>query len=338
MVQKNTLKQFPVVKASGSHYEVGVAIGQSLAKPIADLLRMNAFIFEESYENYLEEITPFLGQARTYFPKYIEELRGIANGAGVSFEELFLANNREVADYNPNLLSGNHCTIIGIPVEHGYLVGHNEDWSQSARAFLYVLDAVIDGNHIFGLNYAHEIMGSSVGINGWGLVQAINELSHQGSQLGVPKNFIARAILDCRTLEEAERIMETIPRAAGFNHVLVAGQRLWNIESSATDYVIEKIAHSRYVHTNHYVTRLRGIDPGNTESKNRYDKVSRGLPEIASVDDLIHMLSDRSEPVVCRPETIGSVIFDTAKKDAYVAFGQPVPESYIKYAGVVSSL
>ena len=283
----------------------------------------NKKTFEKDFARYLEESRLFLIQTVKYFPQYIEELRGIADGAKVSFEELFLANNREVVDFDSETIDPGHCTIIGIPKDNGYLVGHNEDWSKEALHELYIADVTIDGVKIFGLNYAHHIIGDSVAINGYGLIQAVNELKHEDEQVGVTKNFFARAILDCKTLEEAEELMQRIPRASGFNHVLVQGTRLWNIESSAKEFVIEKIDGQKYVHTNHYLTELKRIDKGNKESVIRYEKVKQLLSGIHTIDDIKRLLSDRTDPKICRDGTIGSVIFDPMTQTAHIAYGQP---------------
>lgn len=329
MVDNVLPKHFPVVKASGTHYEVGFVIGQTLQATIQKFLVDNKKTFEKDFTRYLRESQKFLAVTVKYFPQYIEELEGIAKGAGVSFEELFLANNREIADIN--LLSSElgHCTIVAIPQNGGYLVGHNEDWDREALDHLYIADVHINGTRIFGLNYAYNVIGDSVAINNYGLIEAVNELYHNDEQIGVPKNFIARAILDCKTLEEVEVLMERIPRASGFNHVLVQGNRLWNIESSAKEFVIEKIEGQKYVHTNHYVTELRRIDKGNNESVMRYNKVKGQLDQINTVEDVKRVLSDREDPRISRDGTIGSVIIDITQKAAHLAYGQPTQESYV---------
>ncbi|MBI3559605.1 hypothetical protein HY087_00560 [Candidatus Gottesmanbacteria bacterium] len=326
------MKQFPIVKASGSHYEVGVAIGKTMRDAIRNVLANNQAIFKKDFPVLIQQSQPFQQQARKYFPQYMDELREISDGAGVSFDELFLSNNREVADFDPFIVDQSHCTIIGIPHKNDYLLGHNEDWDASSLSLLYLLDATINGVKIFGLNYANNIIGDSIAVNGYGLVQGVNDLWHQDSHLGVPKNFIARAILDCKTHEEAEDIMRTVPRAAGFNHVLVQEQRLWNIESSAKEYVIEKVQLQKYVHTNHYLTELKRIDKGNKESEARYAKVKDLLSGINTVNDIKRVLSDREGPQICRSGTIGSVIFDMPNKVAHIAYGQPTPESYVEYS------
>lgn len=326
------MKQFPIVRARGSHYEVGLAIGKTMNKAIKMVLTSRRAIFEKDFSIRIQRSKLFQEQARKYFPQYVDELRGIADGAKVTFDELFLSNNREVGDFNPLPLDPNHCTIIGIPTERGYLLGHNEDWDASSQSHLYILDATIGETRLFGLNYSNTLAGCSVVENGYGILQAVNELSHQDEFVGVPKNFIARALLDSKTLEEAEGIMKNVPRAAGFNHVLVQGSRLWNIESSAKEYIIEKLELQKYVHTNHYVTELKRMDKGNKESEVRYAKVKERLGDVNSLEEIKKLLSDRQSPRICREGTIGSMIFDMPNKVAHIAYGQPTPQSYVGYS------
>ncbi len=322
-------KQFPVVRASGTRYEVGLTIGKTLQTIIQKFLRENKKIFEKDFLRLLAESKKFLSVTLKYFPQYIEELEGLAKGADVSFEELFLANNRELADHSLVSPELGHCTIVAVPQSNGYLVGHNEDWDKEAREYLYFADVTVNGTRIFGLNYAYNLIGDSVAVNSYGLIEAVNELYHEDEQVGVPKNFVARAILDCKTLEEVEVLMEKIPRASGFNHVLVQGKRLWNIESSAKDYVIEKIEGHPYAHTNHYVTMLKHLDRGTEESVSRYVKAIQLISDAHTVDDIKRLLSDRGNPRICRDGTIGSVIFDVHQNTVYIAYGQPSPESYV---------
>ena len=326
------MKRFPIVRAHGSHYEVGVAIGKMMRQPIINLLTREKASLGEKFVYYVDMLPSFIEITKRYFPQYMDEVRGIADGAGVDFQTLFSTNCREVVDYSGSTSTADHCTIVTIPQSNQYIVGHNEDWDAESIEILYIFDAVIDGVHIFGLNYGDSVMGDSISVTSHGLIQAVNDLQHQDAQLGVPKKFIARAILDCKTLEEAEDIMKKVPRAAGFNHVLAQGQRLWNIESSAKEYVIEKVELQKYVHTNHYVTELKRIDKGNQESEKRYAKVKERLSDVNSIKDMKELLSDQTDPRICREGTIGSLIFDMPNKVAHIAYGQPTPDAYTEYS------
>lgn len=326
------MKQFPVVKASGTHFDVGRAVGQARRDVIVRLFQKNMAAYPDYFVRFRKDADELLGLTANYFPQYIDELKGLADGAGLDMNELFLSNGHELSYFHEEPPAG-HCTIVAIPNNGGYILGHNEDWSTEALEHLYLLDAEIEGIHSFGLGYdfANTIIGDAVAINGFGLIEAINEVTHTDTSVGVPKAFIARAIIDCRSLEEAEKIIQSVPRRSGFNHLLIQGSRLWNIETSAKESVIEKIQQQRYVHTNHYLTELKRIDKGgNPESVLRYGKVKQKLTVINTVEDLKSLLSDRSEPPICRESTIGSVIINPKEKTAEIAYGQPSVDSYYR--------
>jgi hypothetical protein len=89
------LKQF---EATGSHLEVGVAIGRRFAGQINRALKPTVY----SRSRFCPIIAPrrdrrdtnnsWIHQVR--FPDYLEELEGLAPGAGRPFEDLFLTNMR----------------------------------------------------------------------------------------------------------------------------------------------------------------------------------------------------------------------------------------------------
>ncbi len=328
------MTQFPIVHANGSHFEVGQAIGKQLKTHIIRLHKSNRIHYGAKFLNYLEQSKPYQYITQKYFPEYMDEMRGIAQAADVPFDEYFLANNLEVANVDAIAHANFHCTIVGIPYKEGYILGHNEDAFAYAPADLYILDATISGTRIFGISYIDGIIGSSIATNGFGLTQAINELHNPEKHEGVPRNFIARAVLDCKTLEDVEKLTHSIPRASGYNHVLTYGNRLWNIESTASNVEIEKVTQQKYVHTNHYITRLKSLAPPvppDDETITRYNKVKQLLPFIETQEHIKQLLSNRNEPPICRINTIGSAIVDNTTKTVAIAYGQPTPDMYNTY-------
>lgn len=316
---------FPLVTASGSHFDVGVQIGKSLSGAIRDKLAKNRQLTGEKFSEKIRATKPYLELAQKRFPQYVLELEGMSKGAGVPFDELFLANVQEVIDDNP--YEAMRCTVIAVPQNGGWLVGFNEDWLPESLPHLYLFDVTIEGVRLFGLGYAYELISTSIAINSHGLLQAINELPSPDVHIGVPKNFIARALLDCTTFDEAKKLIQSVPRGGAFNHALLLGEELLDIEYTADVLGTEYIVKEKYVHTNSYIVLPKAPVP-NSISELRRDKIMSRFGNIHTVEDLKTILSDRETPPVCRPETIGSVIFDTVKRVVYVAYGQPTPDGY----------
>lgn len=321
--------QFPVIRISGTHYEVGLQIGQTLADPISDKLEKNRILCGEQLEAKLRATQPYLDLVQRHFPHLLEELKGMSKGAGVPFEELFLANVQEVIDDNP--YDATRCTVIAIPKEVGWLIGYNEDWLPESLPHLYVFDLTIDGVGIFGLGYAHELASSSIALNSFGLIQAINELPSPEIQIGVPKNIIAAAILRTPTLDSGLQLVKSMPRGAAFNHALFQKNEFLDIEFTAKLLGIKRCKGEKYVHANSYLV-LPHAPVRNPISESRTAKITALLSGINTVDDLKKVLSDRSDPPVCREETIASVVIDMTEAEIHIAFGQPTPKSYVEYS------
>jgi predicted choloylglycine hydrolase len=327
------MKQFPIAKVKGTAYDAGVEIGKILRLQIQTRLIKNRQATGDRYIKMLDNISPFLEPSQKYFPEIITEMKGIAVGAEVDFADIFLGNCMELLDIDRDADMAEHCTIIAIPINGSYVLSHNEDALGYSGEDLYVLDGEIDGNKILGLAYADGMIGTSVAVNGFGLVQAINSLPNIDLDKGVPRNIISRAILNCQTLAEVENILKNIPRASGYNHVLIQNDELWNIESTATHYRINKYNLKPFVHTNHYLSDISQNShdiPGFhvEESQRRFTKVYTLFKEIKSIDDLKNIMSDTHEPAISKTKTIGSCVLDWAGQSAYICVGQPKPENY----------
>jgi predicted choloylglycine hydrolase len=320
------MKKFPLVRAKGSHYEVGVAIGTAISAQIKRRLTKNRKSLRQPLSSLVSRIPPYLNPTKKYFPEIIAEMRGISVGAGVPFEEFLLGNIMEL--YNADrLATDNHCTIVAIPTENGFILGHNEDAQGYSEADLYLLDAQIGGTRLFGLSYVDGIIGSSVAVNGWGMVQAINSLPNADRAAGIPRNIVARAILECEKLAQVPQLLKQFHRASGYNHVLVQGAEVWNVESTAESYAVRKSRLKPFVHTNHYLT---DIGRENTvaelqaeESKARYQKARQLLKRVSTAEGIMGILCDREEPVIGKTDTIGSCIIDPARTIAYISRGRP---------------
>jgi len=74
---------FPLVEVSGTSYEMGYQHGTQAAGEPRELLAANALSFVPAIE--------------ALSPSFLEEVRGLADGAGISFEEAVLCQARAEA-------------------------------------------------------------------------------------------------------------------------------------------------------------------------------------------------------------------------------------------------
>jgi len=166
------------------------------------------------------------------------------------------------------------------------------------------------------------------------LVQCINYLN-QAVKVGVPKFFLARAVLECRTLDEAERIIRKTPCASGFNHVLVQRNEVRDIEIAGDKVIVEKVVAKPYVHANHYLSYLKSLEKSRTASSvARYQRARELIKNSMSQVEMKRLLSDTDDRLypICRKDaTLGSAIFLPNKKEAYICSGHPCVGKYLKY-------
>lgn len=331
------MKQLPYFEVAGTYEDVGRMIGKRFGEQIRLSISKNQTSVR-TYKNLLDKSREYLLLTDKYFPNLMVELRATAQAANVDPLEYFFCNNREVYDQmggQDKKEAADHCTVVVGQNDDDVVVGHNEDWSLDAIDSLYVLKATVNGITFIGLNYCTVVAGLAASMNSFGLVQCINDL-HAGNQIGVPKNFFARAILECKTLDEAENLIRAVPQASGFNHVLVQNGEIRNIEIAGEHIATEIIKNRPYVHTNHYLNNeLQQYEEFHTRSSEaRYLRAVGMAHENMTKADVIAILSDtqNEEYPICRAdETIGSAVFTSKHREAFFCYGHPCKGEYIKY-------
>lgn len=323
-------KTFPYLEISGSHVDLGQAIGKNFGEVIKAAITKRRRIIPD-YDSYLPKLEPYIEQTQKFFPHLIDEAKALSGAAGIPFLDYFFINCREVFD---DYGLPDHCTIAVSFNREGAIVGHNEDWEPEAIDHLYVLKATISDTTFLGLQYM-GIPGVSAAMNNWGLVQCINDLS-SAVQIGVPKNFLARAILECQTLDEAENLVRTTKSASGFNHVLVQDSQVLNIEICGQDVAVQKVQNAPFVHTNHFISKEFSQKKAiaSPSSVSRYQRAKELAVGGMSEEDMIKLLSDtknRQFPICREKETIGSVVLIPNKREVWVCYGHPCAGEFVRY-------
>jgi len=336
------IKTFPYLEITGTNKDLGLAIGEMFGGKIQEVISDRKHYIRK-YQERLGETDVFLREANKAFPHLVEELNAMATGADVPFVDLFFHNMPEVYDRTSEwdreqAQLEDHCTIAVSFAERGPVIGHNEDWDIESLDELYVLKATVNGTTYLGLNYATFMVGCSATLTSNGLVQCINEL-HQETHVGVGKYFVARAVLDAKTLDEAAAVIGGITRSSGYNHVLVQGNELMDIETAGKDIDIERQTAKPYAHTNHFISekmKLYEVDEA-THHKNSYERLKRATTLVRNdmkTEDMQKLLADKDNALypICRDDaTIGSVILEPLQKRILVCYGPPDRGTFVPY-------
>ena len=349
------LPSVPLFEVRGSARQMGRMLGEQAAELIRSMLDdYRTFMHKVSGFNWDEavrESQKYLPYAQAAFPQYVEEVAGIAEGAGVSFPDAWLLNCYEGVAEDQKLMA---CTTIGVNDDvtadgHVYLA-HNEDWISGDSKRVYLVRATPDdGPPFLAMSYGPILC--NVGMNAAGVAVGIDSVYPDDVRVGIPRVLASRAVLAAERLSDAIRACLPKRRAGGYNYLLTdRSGEIFNIESSATDHDILYAHEGWLVHTNHYLSpRMRPIEqPGVYASSNirlrRAERLlRRQVGEITAVTLQAILRDHASEPdSICNHEDMGdelhdrsrtllSLVMDLTDRMMWVAPGPPCCGEYVPH-------
>ncbi len=300
------------VTAEGDAFSIGMALGEAAAQNI----RERVFITEEfqalkvrwlgsDYLQHLEDA------ARAAYPRYLQEIEGIAAGANQNFETMFLWNCRgdlRLPDgVSPETLlrAASGCTSVMVPATDTTpaIIAHNEDGAAEFLGHCFWVDVTPDDGPAFqSFMYPGMLPGHTFGVNANGLVQTINNIRVHDLKPGIPRHIITRAVLGSENLGAALDILGRTDRASGFHHNLgqcdrdkTGSQRLVSVEAPASGCHVKEIT-APSAHANHLVADLfaETAQEITGSSRDRQDCAEKMAEEGASPEAI---LFERETPV-----------------------------------------
>jgi isopenicillin-N N-acyltransferase-like protein len=350
-MQTNTI---PVITVSGDHYHVGQQIGKKLKPQIETLV---SSLKEDQPQNttwkdMLYQSNLFLSHCRAVFPQYVEELQGIAEGAGVPFEEVFMLQCEELWEssvwHSSSIWTHRGCTDFAArgkaTIDGSTLLAHTNDLSSSVENNLVILKIHVEGEPEF-LGVSVGGIGFSAGFNAAGIALTGNQVDSNDLRPGVPRLMMVRAILASRRLGEAMNICLLPQRASNYNNVIAdSSGEIYSMEGSATDcepiYIVENIL----AHANHYVSppmRRFELDRNAIgDSVIRYNRAMRLLRENygqLSPQVFQNLLGDHANypASICKHEgeavTVFSIIINLNQLHAWIGRGRPCQTHFEEY-------
>jgi isopenicillin-N N-acyltransferase-like protein len=354
---------FVYVRACGSYREIGRQVGEAARPQIEASIAFFAENFAAmsgglSFDEAQQRSAAYLRYARACTPQQVEELTGMAEGAGVPLPALMVPNCAEELTAGEPTVGAQPltpgCTAVAIVSGGRHIVGHNMDW--------YVVDA--PNNVLFDLTepdgtrllaFAGAAYLPIVGLNSHGIGNLSNSVHSTDNRVGVPNVFVRRTTMAAATLETARDDGLPAARARGTNQFFadIAG-RLWDIESSATAAACaDHTARGYMAHTNHYVAPEMAPFEGSDyeESRTRLRTAEAMLAEgLDHGDEPVELVArilrchepSRQECICGHPEpdeplgeqgmTVGSIICDLDERRLHVCAGPPCENPYQVFA------
>ncbi|MGH2819911.1 MAG: C45 family autoproteolytic acyltransferase/hydrolase [Actinomycetota bacterium] len=286
---------FTVAHVSGDHRKMGRAYGEICAPSIqrsVDFYESLTRRHRTSIAGSASRLGPHIDAARRRLPELVEELEGLAEGAGIDGEAAWMLNSFE------ELWDVEACTTMA----HGHLFMHAEQWYAEHSDIALVVAVPDIGPSFLSPTCAGFL--PAVGLNVSGFAQGIDSLVATDDRPGVPRCLVARHALGAAGMDAALRATVVDERAGGYAHFFSSVPRTVVVETSATSSeVLEAQAH-----TNHHQARwlqhgANAPSPGSLERLVRACELLAEWPP-TSLEDCARLLSDhRGEPeAICMHE------------------------------------
>jgi len=330
---------YRVLHVKGTPYEMGFQQGALLKDDIKELVR---FLFDVKAKELKLDIagmkvqpnakaiiaTIAASQKKYVPPRFFEELNGVADGAGMTVEEITVAN------FIPEMF---HCSGFALSgsatkdgtLYHGRILDYGCDWRLQEHAILTIAEP--DGKIPFvNVTYAGFI-GSVTGMNAKRV--SVGEMGGGGlgHWQGVPMSFLVRmALEEADDLDEAIAIFRDNPRTCDYYYVVADGKsgKAVGMEACWDRFNIVRMgeAHPRLPHAVPDAVLLSAGD--------RYEELAKRVKAGRGTFTAESARALKSRPVAMK-SNLHSVLFESkstrmwvanASKDGQPAASQPYHE------------
>jgi isopenicillin-N N-acyltransferase like protein len=354
----STMQPFPLVDVGGTPIERGRAYGEQARKRIGASVALYAaqldrFGFGQKDIERFGGI--FLPRLKQWAPDLVEEMEGIASGAGVGLSSILLVNARTeilqlakrekgISDDEPDGCTG--AVILPEATRAGRLIhGQNWDWrAECAETSIVLRVRRSDGPDLLTFTEAGGLARSGFNAAGIGITANYLESDRDYRDIGIPLPFIRRRALEARHFAHAIRVVATTPKSCSNNMILSTAEGFAVDFECAPDEAFpiypdkEMIVHANHWQSPVALSKLRETGLGDVpDSLYRDYRVRKHLAARhgdITVDDLKQALfDDFAAPLsVCRPAnrkeggnlsaTVAMIIFEPASGIMEVA---PLP-------------
>ena len=269
-----------VARAAGTPRRMGQGQGEAMVEGISSALRFYAQLAGGREDAMAAASTPYIDATRSAAPHLVEEMEGLAEGAGISFEEAAILNcMEEVWDFEA-------CTSMS----HGPFLLHAEQWYAGHDSIGVVVAEPDEGPPFVSPTCSGFL--PAVGMNASGFAQGIDSLAAADDRVGVPRVAISRLALGASGLQAAIAAATSDGRAGGYAHFLKSSDRSVVVETTATEHHVTEGA---LVHTNHYLadttTRVRRASPSSKARLARARLLLENAPP-STLEDCARLLAD----------------------------------------------
>lgn len=340
-LEKEAVRPFsPATVIEGKPHDRGRAYGVQFREAIREFLAKEidaAFIGKPSTKEQMLQYAAACGKVvRAECPLVADEFQGIADGAGLTFDEIVLINLHEELYHRTDLPKHGHCTAVAVgPSDtgdgHAY-VGQTWDWMQSVAGKSRVTEwRRAEGVSVLAYGFPGMPMGAGLNDKWIALCWTSANLGDksQTPRVGIPSYMLIAHLLAQQDMDAVVREARKNKHAGWFTFVMADGHgRLVNIEGSPERVVVEE-ADGRLARV---LYGSRELTTGKLHARCQlmYDLLQKtqGRNNLTRLQDYF---ADPQHKINVGKGTIDMMVFDTTTRTAHLSRGTSYTAAWREY-------
>jgi len=315
-----------VVRLTGTHYEIGLQHGRLLRAEIRAL--WNGYVVHGLAEKEHHSVADLVAAARHYdhlIPQPLrEEMRGIADGAEVPYDEIVVINT-----FADAMLGGQRfCSALAVNGNDGLLIGRNLDWTDHDVAHrsgvVFILEPKGE-RRVMSVGWP-GMVGVVTGMNDRGLTVTMNiAFASDVETEAMPSLIRIRDALDHETtVDGAVARATSTPRTMAMNWMVADSRRAVVVEMSGHRAATRPMEGVCEVTTNYYESLPIAGGSGGDRSATLRRAFASGTATVGQIERALLRVAFFGGAHGIN--TIQSVVFDPKQLAAHVAIGKlPAP-------------
>ncbi len=357
---------FPHFRVSGGPRERGRQYGEQAR----DRVRLSVSAYGDVFMHYAgwdwarvtEEARRYEEPIAAYGPTYLEEMQGIAEGAGIAFEDVLAINVRTEVMFAAKARAAagqgsGECSAFAVLPEasaNGHtLIGQNWDWLLHCFDTVVVLEAEQDRGPDF-VTVVEAGLLAKTGLNSSGIGLVTNALvtDYDRGEPAIPYHVVLRAILDAENLSDGLAAIQRGRRSSSANYLVAHDDGIAiDIEAAPGDFSRLFLLFPEdgvLLHTNHFLSPAFDLKDVSLwvmpDSPFRLERLGRAVaterPRL-SIETFQRVLADHANypsGVCCHPDqrfepldqgaTVASVLMDLVARRMWISDGHPCTTPY----------
>lgn len=342
------------IDVRGTHFEIGEAHGRQAASEIAVSLATYRRMFQDmaglDWDGARYEAERFKAAIEHVCPELLEEMAGIAQGAGIDPLDVLVLNARsEIAlTHAGKPVQPDGCSALSQrdPDTGAQWLAQNWDWKGAQRDAIIHMTLRAPDKPAISMVTEAGIIGK-IGFNEHGVGVCLNALRTQICKPKLPVHIMLRRVLESDGVEHALDMIDEVGVASPAHFLIADGSgHAAGVEVSPMGDSAMTPRHGCLCHTNHLIAkhlppgledfpredsftrleRLRELAAGSAPS---FETLRAHLSDEHNAPDAINRHENTDMPEGERMETLFTIIMNLTDKRAELSLGRPAEQPEI---------